>query len=79
LINAIERFVEDDTMTYGAAIAFQMFFSFFAFVIFLIALLGFFHIPNFFDPACGTGGNCAAWAGCMDSRISNKADARAIQ
>jgi membrane protein len=49
LINAIERFVEDDMMTYAAAIAFQMFFSLFAFVIFLIALLGFFHIPGFFN------------------------------
>src|ERR687884_707696 len=49
LINAIERFVEDDMMTYAAAIAFQMFFSLFAFVIFLIALLGFLQIPGFFD------------------------------
>ena len=49
LINAIERFVEDDMMTYAAAIAFQMFFSRFAFVIFLIALLGFLQIPSFFD------------------------------
>jgi len=46
LINAIERFVEDDMMTYAAAIAFQMFFSLFAFVIFLIALLGFLRIPG---------------------------------
>ena len=49
LIHAIERFLEDDMMTYAAAIAFQMFFSLFAFVIFLIALLGFFQIPSFFD------------------------------
>ena len=49
LINAIERFVEDDMMTYAAAIAFQMFFSLFAFVIFFIALLGFLQIPSFFD------------------------------
>jgi membrane protein len=49
LIHAIERFVEDDMMTYAAAIAFQMFFSLFAFVIFLIALLGFLQIPSFFD------------------------------
>ena len=49
LINAIERFVEDDMMTYAAAIAFQMFFSLFAFVIFLIALLGFLQIPSLFD------------------------------
>ncbi len=49
LINAIERFVEDDMMTYAAAIAFQMFFSLFAFGIFLIALLGVLQIPSFFD------------------------------
>src|SRR5918912_604094 len=49
LINAIERFVEDDMMTYAAAIAFQMFFSLFAFVIFLIALLGFLQTPGSFD------------------------------
>ena len=48
LINATERFLEDDMMTYAAAIAFQMFFSLFAFVIFLIALLGFLQIPTFF-------------------------------
>src|ERR671939_960714 len=49
LINGIERFLEDDMLTYAAAIAFQMFFSLFAFVIFLIALLGFLQIPSLFD------------------------------
>ena len=49
LVKAIERFVEDDMMTYAAAVAFQMFFSLFAFVIFLIALLGFLQIPSSFD------------------------------
>src|ERR687886_393891 len=49
LVKAIERFFEDDMMTYAAAVAFQMFFSLFAFVIFLIALLGFLQIPGFFD------------------------------
>ncbi len=49
LIHAIERFLEDDMLTYAAAIAFQMFFSLFAFVIFLITFLGFLQIPTFFD------------------------------
>jgi membrane protein len=46
---AIERFFEDDMLTYAAAIAYQMFFSLFAFVIFLVALLGFLQLPGFFD------------------------------
>ena len=45
---AIERFLEDDMLTYAAAIAYQMFFSLFAFII-LVALFGFLQIPGFFD------------------------------
>src|SRR5215212_3743131 len=47
LINAIERFVEDDMMTYAAAIAFQMFFSLFAFVIYIDGLdIHFIHVRS---------------------------------
>lgn len=48
-ISAIERFAEDDMMTYAAAIAYQLFFSLFSFVIFFISLLGILQIPDFFD------------------------------
>lgn len=49
LINAIRGFIEDDMVTYAAALAYQAFFSLFPFVIFLLALLGLLNIPGFFD------------------------------
>lgn len=42
-------YLEDDMMTYAAALAFRMLFALFPFVIFLVALLGFLKIPGFFD------------------------------
>jgi len=49
LLKATKRFVEDDMMTYAAAMAYHTFFSLFAFLIFFIALLGILQIPSFFD------------------------------
>lgn len=45
----IKEFGEDDMSTYAAALAFQMLFSLFPFMLFLIALVGFLHMPQFFD------------------------------
>ncbi|SNS98195.1 membrane protein [Noviherbaspirillum humi] len=42
-------FMEDDMTTYASALAYQVLFSIFPFIIFLIALLGFLHMPGFFD------------------------------
>ena len=44
-----KNFFGDDMTTYAAALAYQVLFSIFPFIIFLVALLGFFHIPQFFD------------------------------
>lgn len=49
LINSVKNFVEDDMMTYAAALAYQVFLSLFPFVIFLLALLSFLRVPGFFD------------------------------
>lgn len=46
---SVSEFLEDDMMTYAAALAYQVLFSLFPFIIFLIALLGFLQIPGFFD------------------------------
>ena len=49
LVRAIEGFIEDDMLTYAAALSYQVFLSLFPFLIFLIALLGSLRIPSFFD------------------------------
>jgi membrane protein len=48
-IKAIERFGEDDMLTYAAAMAYLMLFSLYPFLIFLSALLGILQIPGFFE------------------------------
>ena len=48
-IKAIERFGEDDMLTYAAAIAYLMLFSLYPFLIFLSALLAILRIPGFFE------------------------------
>jgi membrane protein len=45
----VKEFGEDDMSTYAAALAFQLLFSLFPFMLFLIAVVGFLHIPQFFD------------------------------
>ena len=49
LVNVIERFSEDNMLTYAAALSYQLFFSLFPFLIFFVALLGALNIPGFFD------------------------------
>ncbi len=46
---SLKAYLEDDMMTYAAALAFRMLFALFPFMIFLVALLGFLRIPGFFD------------------------------
>jgi membrane protein len=46
---SLKAYLEDDMMTYAAALAFRTLFALFPFVIFLVALLGFLRIPGFFD------------------------------
>jgi membrane protein len=46
---SVSDFIDDDMSTYASALAYQVLFSIFPFIIFLIALLGFFHLPQFFD------------------------------
>jgi membrane protein len=46
---AVEDFVEDDMMTYAAAMSYHVFFALFPFIIFLLALLSFLNVPQFFD------------------------------
>lgn len=46
---SVKAYLEDDMMTYAAALAFRMLFALFPFIIFLVALLGFLRIPGFFD------------------------------
>lgn len=43
------EFSADEMPTFAAALAFQMLLSIFPFLLFLIALLGFLHLPQFFD------------------------------
>jgi membrane protein len=45
----VKNFLKDDMLTYASALAYQVFFSIFPFIIFLIALLGFLHLPEFFN------------------------------
>jgi len=47
LVNVIERFSEDNMLTYAAALSYQVFFSLFPFLIFFVALLGALNIPDF--------------------------------
>jgi membrane protein len=49
VFKAIERFGEDDMLTYAAAMAYLMLFSLYPFLIFLSALLGILQIPGFFE------------------------------
>ena len=42
-------FSEHDLSTYAAALAYRALFSVFPFLLFLMALLGFLHLPAFFD------------------------------
>jgi membrane protein len=46
---AVKGFLGHDMATYAAALAYSALFSLFPFLIFFIALLGFLHIPQFFD------------------------------
>ncbi|RJG08076.1 YihY/virulence factor BrkB family protein [Noviherbaspirillum cavernae] len=46
---AAYEFDDDDMMTHASALSYQVIFSIFPFVIFLVALLGFLHLPGFFD------------------------------
>jgi membrane protein len=49
LKRAVKEFNEDDMATYASALAYQMFFSMFPFILFLISLVGFLHLPDFFN------------------------------
>jgi membrane protein len=42
-------YLEDNMLTYAAALAYQVLFSIFPFIVFLIALLGFLQLSDFFD------------------------------
>ena len=44
-----KEFSADDMSTYAAALAYRALFSIFPFVLFLMAMLGFLHLPDFFD------------------------------
>lgn len=44
-----KEFSDDDMSTYAAALAYRALFSIFPFVLFLMAMLGFLHLPDFFD------------------------------
>jgi membrane protein len=45
----VHDFIKDDMPTYASALAYQVLFSVFPFIIFLVALLGFLHVPQFFE------------------------------
>jgi membrane protein len=49
LKRSVTDFMEDDMMTYAAALAYYILFALFPFIVFLIALLGFLNVPQFFD------------------------------
>jgi membrane protein len=46
---SVKEFLDDDMTTYAAALAYQVLFSIFPFIIFLVSLLGFLHMPQFFE------------------------------
>ncbi len=43
----LKEFIDDDMLTYAAALAYQVLFSIFPFLLFLVALLGFLNVPQF--------------------------------
>ncbi len=45
----VRQFGTNDMSTYAAALAYRALFSIFPFVLFLMAMLGFLHLPGFFD------------------------------
>ncbi len=47
--HAVKDFVEDDLMTYAAALAFHVLFAIFPFLVFLVALLGLLQLSDFFE------------------------------
>ncbi|QLF92419.1 YihY/virulence factor BrkB family protein [Pseudomonas sp. ABC1] len=49
LWRTIQRFNEDDMSTYASALAYRALFALFPFLLFLMAMLGFLHLPEFFD------------------------------
>ena len=49
LKNTARNFSDNDLSTYAAALAYRALFSVFPFILFLMALLGFLHLPAFFD------------------------------
>jgi membrane protein len=49
LKRSVTDFLTDDMPTYSAALAYSALFALFPFLLFLIAVLGFLHIPGFFD------------------------------
>ncbi len=49
LKRSFRSFSKNDMLTYAAALSYQALFALFPFLIFLIAVLGFLHIPQFFD------------------------------
>ncbi|TFW05734.1 YihY/virulence factor BrkB family protein [Oxalobacteraceae bacterium OM1] len=46
---SVQEFAADDMSTYAAALSYQVLFSIFPFIIFLVALVGFLHVPQFFN------------------------------
>lgn len=46
---AFAEFSSDDMSTYASALAYRALFSLFPFILFLMSLLGFLHLPDFFD------------------------------
>ncbi|TBV16913.1 YihY/virulence factor BrkB family protein [Stutzerimonas kirkiae] len=49
LWRTVQRFNEDDMSTYASALAYRTLFALFPFLLFLMAMLGFLHLPEFFD------------------------------
>ncbi|WP_028240555.1 YihY/virulence factor BrkB family protein [Stutzerimonas azotifigens] len=49
LKRTLREFNNDDMSTYASALAYRALFSLFPFVLFLMSMLGFLHLPNFFD------------------------------
>lgn len=49
LRRTISDFIDDDMPTYASALAYSSLFSLFPFMLFLLSLLGFLHLPQFFD------------------------------
>lgn len=45
----VREYIEDDMVTYAAALAYHTLFALFPFMLFLVALLGFLQVPEFFD------------------------------